>query len=85
MIEEILGLVVWMIANGVYFDMKRKGRTGFSRLAAFWVGFPMTLFWFFILPEGSQPEKLEPPDDAEELLAEIRREKERERISRGSQ
>lgn len=84
MMEEILGLLVWTLANGVYFDMKRKGRTGFSRLAGFWVGFPMTLLWFFILPEGHEPEKLEPPDDAEDLLAEIRREKERERISRRS-
>lgn len=75
MVEGMVGGIVWFLANALYADMKRKGRTGFSRLILFWMGLPMSFLLFLLLPEGSVPEMEEPPDDADALLAEIRRDR----------
>ena len=80
MFEGIVGSIVWVLANALYIDMKRKGRSGWSRIFLFWMGNPLTWLWFFLIREGSAPEIEEPPDDAEALLAEIRRER---RLSAG--
>ena len=81
MFEGIVGSIVWVLANALYLDMKRKGRSGFSRIILFWMGTPLTWLWFFLIREGSAPAIEEAPDDAEALLAEIRRER---RLSAGT-
>jgi hypothetical protein len=73
--EGIAGSIVWILANALYVDLKRKGRSGFSRIILFWMGIPLTWLWLFLIREGSVQEIEEVPDDAEALLAEIRRER----------
>lgn len=75
MFEGIVGSIVWVLANALYIDMKRKGRSGWSRIFLFWMGNPLTWLWFFLIREGSAPAIEEPPDDADALLAEIRRDR----------
>ena len=75
MFEGIIGSIVWILANALYIDMKRKGRSGWSRIFLFWMGNPLTWLWLFLIKEGSAPEMVEPPDDAEAILAEIRRDR----------
>ena len=75
MFEGIAGSIIWTLANVLYIDLKRKGRTGFSRIILFWMGIPLTWLWLFLVREGSAPPLEEPPDDAEAILAEIRRER----------
>ncbi len=75
MFEGIVASIVSVLANVLYIDMKRKGQSGWSRIFLFWMGAPLTWLWLFLIREGSAPEIVEPPDDAEALLAEIRRER----------
>ncbi len=75
MFEGIVGAIIWALANGLYIDLKRKGKTGFSRVVLFWMGLPLTWLWLFLVKEGTAPVLEEPPDDAEAILAEIRRER----------
>jgi hypothetical protein len=75
-LQAILGALVWLVANVVYVDLKRKGIRGFTRFAAFWAGTPTTWISLFAVREGSQPSIDPPPDDeGEALLAEIRRDR----------
>jgi hypothetical protein len=73
--EGIFGGIVWVLANLLYIDLKRKGVSGWSRIILFFMGMPLTGLWLFLIREGSAPELEEAPDDAEALLAEIRRER----------
>ena len=75
LIEAVTGAVLWLVANAVYLDMKRKGTRGFTRFLAFWFGNPATWLTFFLLPEGQAPVVKPPPDDEAGLLAEIRRDR----------
>lgn len=75
--EQLLGGFVWLAANYLYADMRREGKHGFSRFFLFWMGVPTTFLWLFLVKEGSEPDLLEAPDDAEALLEEIRMERER--------
>lgn len=75
MIEGLAGGLVWALANFVYVDLKRKGKSGFSRIVLFWMGLPLTWLWLFLIREGSAPEVGAAPDDADAILAEIRRER----------
>ena len=81
MLEGIAGAIVWILANALYVDQKRKGRGGFGRIVLFWMGLPLTWLWLLAVPEGSAPVLEEPPDDAEEILAEIRRQRRLENSS----
>ncbi len=81
MFEGIFGGIVWVLANLLYIDLKRKGASGWSRIVLFFMGMPLTWLWLFLIREGSAPELEEAPDDAEALLAEIRRER---RLSAGT-
>jgi hypothetical protein len=72
-VEHLVGLVVWLVSIVVYVDARRRGRRGFTRLVAFWLGFPATWISLFVVREGSQPDILPPPDDEAALLEEIRR------------
>jgi hypothetical protein len=71
-LERAVGAIVWVLANAVYFDMKRKGVRGFSRFAAFWVGNPLTWITFFRVKEGGALQVEPPPDDEDRLLREVR-------------
>ncbi len=74
--QNLVAALVWVVANVVYLDMKRKGIHGFTRFAAFWAGTPTTWVTFFAIEEGRPPTFEAPPDDDESrLLAEIRRDR----------
>jgi len=75
-VEHLVGLVVWLVSIVVYVDARRRGRHGFTRLVAFWLGFPATWISLLVVGEGSQPDILPPPDDEAALLEEIRRDRE---------
>jgi hypothetical protein len=75
MVEEVVAAAVWAVSNFVYFDLRRKGVRGFSRLLAFWMGNPMTWVSFFVVQEGSQPTFEPPPDDEALLLQEVRQDR----------
>lgn len=75
MFEGIVASVIWWLANLLYIDLKRKGKAGFSRFILFWMGIPLTWLWLLLIKEGSAPELEEVPDDADDLLAEIRKDR----------
>lgn len=77
LVQGVIAAIVWIVANVVYVDMKRKGIHGFTRFAAFWAGTPTTWITFFAVREGRQPTfQASPEDDERDLLAEIRRDRE---------
>jgi len=76
MFRELIGTLVWLAANGLYIDLKRKGRRGLARIIFFWMGIPATWLWLFLVPEGSGKAELpKPRDDYHELLDEIRKDR----------
>lgn len=75
MLRELIGALVWMAANGLYIDLRRKGRPGIPRVIFFWMGVPATWIWLFLVPEGKGKKKLPPADDVQAILEEIRRDK----------
>jgi len=76
MFREFIGTLVWLAANGLYIDLRRKGRGGLPRIIFFFMGMPATWLWLFLIPEGKRRKELKPPrDDYAELLAEIRRDR----------
>jgi hypothetical protein len=77
MVEEFFATLVWLAANGLYIDMKRKGREGIVRIIFFWMGVPLTWLWFFLVPKRKDPKELpaNTEDDYLEILQEIRKEK----------
>jgi len=55
-VEAIFGAVLWLLANIVYWDDRRRGRDdGFRRIVAFLLGWPATFVTFLVLTEGSVP------------------------------
>ena len=77
-LQTLIAAIVWLVANVVYLDMKRKGLRGFSRFAAFWAGTPTTWITLFAVREGTRPAFDAPPDDDDErLLLEVRRDRAR--------
>ena len=76
--EEFIGGLIWILANLLYIDLKRKGKPGWSRIILFWMGLPLTWLWLFMVREGSAPELEEVPDDADAILAEIRKDRQLE-------
>lgn len=70
-LQWLVGAIVWVVANVVYLDMKRKGIHGFTRFAAFWLGNPTTWVTLWAVKEGQQP-MFETQLDDDELLANIR-------------
>jgi hypothetical protein len=75
MLQELIGSLVWLAANGLYIDMRRKGRHGLARIIFFWMGTPATWLWLFLVPEGKKPALPPPADDFDHLLEEIRRDR----------
>jgi len=84
MLEGILGSLVWVVANFAYGSYLRDGERGFKRLAAFWLGFPLTLCSGFLIPRSRRITKSRRDEFEEEreLLMEIRRDRAL-RLSRG--
>ncbi len=87
MFSGLLGAFVWVAANFAYCSYVRNGERGFKRLAAFWLGFPITLVSTFVAP---QAERVRAPrrgelEEEQRLLLEIRRDRarreERARVS----
>jgi hypothetical protein len=67
-----VGTIVWVFANVVYLDMRRKGVRGFGRFAAFWGGNPATWLTLFLVKEPTVDRIETPPDDEDRLFREIR-------------
>lgn len=85
LIQQLVAAVVWLVANGIYIDARRKGTRGLHRFLAFWMGLPVTWVWLFTVRDGSQPAIAPPPDDEDSLLAEVRRDRAlRPRIADGT-
>ena len=70
-LNEVVAAIVWAVANGVYYDKKRRGEQGFGRFVAFWVGNPATWITFFAVREGRTP-TFEPQVDDAVLFEEVR-------------
>jgi hypothetical protein len=90
-LQWAVGAIVWTLANAVYVDLRRRGVHGFGRFAAFVVGLPATFFWMVRVKEG-RPLPIEssgdgpgedPEDDADELLLEVRRDRQARELSGG--
>ena len=75
MLDGIIGILVWMAANGLYMDMRRKGKRGFARFVLFWMGFPWTLLWRHTIPEGNEPVFVPVSEDVEGMIEMVRRER----------
>ena len=54
MFNGLLGVFVWVAANFAYYSYVRNGERGFKRLAAFWLGFPITLVSTFVAPQAER-------------------------------
>lgn len=79
MLRELLGALVWIMANVTYRSFVREGERGFKRLVAFWLGWPGTLVSAFSL-RGARRVSRGEVDESEgerELLLEIRRDRSR--------
>ena len=91
MVSGLLGSFVWVAANFAYCTYVRDGERGFKRVAAFWLGFPVTLVSMFAAPHTQRvrmPHRSE-VEEEHKLLLEIRRDRtrrdERARISGSSE
>ena len=86
MLEGILGSLVWLMANVAYGSYVRDGERGFKRFAAFWLGFPLTIFFADVIPRTRRitKSKRDEFEEERELLMEIRRDRAR-RLSRGQE
>lgn len=73
--ETIFGLVVWVLANLVYVEMRRRGEGGFKRLVAFWLGLPGTFVGMLVVDRRALPPIREDDEGMHGLVEEIRRER----------
>lgn len=74
-----VGSVVSILANLMYASYRSSGKFGFGRLLSFWTGFPLTMCVALVIPARRARREL--PDDEDELLAEIRRDRARRLIA----
>jgi hypothetical protein len=89
---ELVGTIVWLMANVMYVQYRKDDLRGFKRFAAFWLGFPFTIFSAFGVrgPTAERRRQLaqEARDDSEieaELLADIRRDRESRELETGDE
>ncbi|MGD2068833.1 MAG: hypothetical protein PVI57_09205 [Gemmatimonadota bacterium] len=73
--EAIVGLILWVLANWVYVDMRRRGERGIKRFFAFWLGWPGTFVGMLSVDEKSQPTIRADDRDLRSLVQEIRRDR----------
>lgn len=70
-LRSLAGVILWVVANAVYMDQRKKGIRGFGRFLSFWAGLPGTFIILIVIREGV--ERIDPPpDDDERLLREVR-------------
>jgi len=74
-LQAMVGAMLWLLANAVYYDLRRKGERNFTRFAAFWVGTPTTWITLFAVRPLSRP-TFETTDDESLLFEEVRRDRE---------
>ncbi len=75
LVRSITGGLVWVVANVVYLDKRRRGRKGLARFFAFWVGLPVTFITLIVMREGEEDLVRPPDDDEEALLHEVRQDR----------
>lgn len=80
--ETIFGLIVWVLANLVYVEMRRRGEGGAKRLVAFWLGLPGTFVGMLVVDRRALPPIREDDEDMQGLVEEIRRERRQDLASR---
>jgi hypothetical protein len=80
-LDWVVAAIVWTLASVIYVDMRRKAVGGFGQFVAFWVGFPFTLPWLFVVEEGSGIELDPPADDEEQLLREVMLDRESRKLA----
>jgi hypothetical protein len=74
-VETIVAVILWVLANAVYVDMRRRGKRGFKRLCAFWLGWPGTFVGMLSVDEASQPTIRHDDRGLRDLLENIRRDR----------
>lgn len=79
-LEWIAGAAVWVLANAVYVDMRKRGVHGFGRFAAFFAGLPLTLLSASLVREGRPPRFGPSYEDDQDLLREVRTDRERRKL-----
>lgn len=75
LVRSITGALVWLVANVVYLDKRRRGRRGIARFFAFWLGLPVSFVTLVVLREGEEELVRPPEDDEEALLREVRQDR----------
>jgi len=75
LVRGITGALVWLVANVVYLDKRRRGRRGIARFFAFWLGLPATFITLVVLREGDEDLVRPPADDEDALLREVRQDR----------
>ena len=85
MLEGLLGSLVWVAANWAYRSYVREGERGFKRVAAFVLGFPITLVSAFVVRPVKRIKLQQAEDEERSLLLEIRRDHALREASRESE
>lgn len=76
-VQWVVGAIVSVLGNAVYIDMRRRGARGFGRFVAFWTGLPVSFLSSLAVREG-RPPRFDPSfEDDQELLREVRLDRER--------
>lgn len=73
--EAVVGFILWVLANWVYVDMRRRGERGIKRFLAFWLGWPGTFVGMLSVDEKSQPTIRADDRDLRSLVQDIRRDR----------
>lgn len=83
--EAIFGAILWLLANVVYWDDRRRGRNeGFRRIVAFLFGWPATFVTFLVVTEGSVPPARRDDAGLDELVDRIREDRRRRELGSSS-
>lgn len=78
--EAIFAVILSIVANLVYFDMRRSGEHGFKRFLAFWLGSPVSFLTLLLVPEGRTLPVRGDDEGLNELVDEIRQDRESRRL-----
>jgi hypothetical protein len=74
-LRAVVVAIVWSLAVAVYTNMRRGGKRGFGRFAAFWAGFPATWIILGIEKERDVAAFDKKDDNGRLLLWEIRQDR----------
>jgi hypothetical protein len=81
LVGGLASAAVWLLANGVYLNARRRGTRGFVRLVAFWTGLPGTVVSMMLVRRGAASGLVPPPDDERALFEEVRRDRARRALA----